>query len=316
VLTALPPRGAAQETYQDLVLEAIQAHKQGDHHAAHALFERAHLQVPNARALRGMGVASFEAGRFARALEELTAALNHPAKPLDPPLRALTEALRARARAQVGVVHLQLLPADAVVVTADGENVSSGEDLLLDAGQHRLRVTAAGHEEVIVDVDVAAGSERALSVVMTPKTEAPPSPPAKQVPQVMPNSTALHAPNTRAPPRDERHRRRVRTATTLIALAAVAGVAVGGLSLTGTSRVEKIAQACALGESSRCDPAERDHQLERANIQTLERTSVGLLGAAGALAVGAAGVLIRHLLVGRRATARPKATELAFGSRF
>src|SRR5689334_12069641 len=84
-----PTAGAAQdetdgapEGYEALIEAALTEFGAGHWEEARALFRQAHASFPNARTLRGMGMASFELRDYPEALGELGAALTDDRRPL------------------------------------------------------------------------------------------------------------------------------------------------------------------------------------------------------------------------------------------
>src|SRR5688572_4431416 len=62
---------SADAAYERLVRDAISAHEAGQHAQARRLLVEAHALRPNARTLRGMGVAAFHTGQYVEAIAEL-----------------------------------------------------------------------------------------------------------------------------------------------------------------------------------------------------------------------------------------------------
>jgi tetratricopeptide (TPR) repeat protein len=148
LLAALCPAVRAQPAttlYDEVLAEAIRAHQARDWTRAREQFERAYALYPNARALRGIGVAAFEDGQYSSAIRALEAALQHPERPLPDDLRELTRLLIGQARARVGLVRVERSPPDALVFVDGAAAVFEPDGgLLLDPGVHELRVEAAG----------------------------------------------------------------------------------------------------------------------------------------------------------------------------
>ena len=81
-------------------------------------FSEAHALEPNARTLRGMGVAAFQAGNLEQAVIDLSASLEHPTKPLEGELRAAVVALLAEAQAKLQQAKPQQENAASPLATA------------------------------------------------------------------------------------------------------------------------------------------------------------------------------------------------------
>jgi len=178
----------ATPIYDELIDGAVAAFGHGDWASARLLFERAAAVHPNARPLRGMGMADFNLHAYARATEELEAALAAQVQPLDAPLRLQVAELLVRASSSVARVELHLQPADATL-RVDGEAPirDARGRLLVDLGRHSLRIEAERYlprsevltfeqagEQVLVlppltllpGVDVAGGRPTGRSVIL------------------------------------------------------------------------------------------------------------------------------------------------------
>lgn len=162
--------------YAQLIDEAIREYRARHFEEARALFARAHELYPNARALRGMGMADFELREYVDALAHLRAALASPVRPLSGSLRDETEALATRAEAFVARVALALQPRSAEV-TLDGSPVALDDtrELVLGVGDHVLEFRAAGHASVRRSVKVRGGEQMELAVELanTERTSPP-----------------------------------------------------------------------------------------------------------------------------------------------
>ncbi len=159
---------------------AIAEYEAGRFAEARALFERAHGLHPNARALRGMGMAEFELRNYPASIYFLEQALASPVKPLAAELRAETEQLMARARTFVGRVEFQLQPPDATLVL-NGTTVQLGSNRVLDliVGDYTLQVSAPGHTSEQRALRIAGGGQQTVAISLPKQVEvlAPVAPP-------------------------------------------------------------------------------------------------------------------------------------------
>lgn len=132
--------------YRDAVEHALAELRLGHFNEARAMFLHAHELLPNARTLRGMGLAEFELRSYVDSIAHLQESLASTVRPLGPQLREETSVLLARASQYVTRLELKVLPSDAQV-TMDGApaNLTPGLALLLAAGDHELAVSAPGH---------------------------------------------------------------------------------------------------------------------------------------------------------------------------
>ncbi|MEM7481532.1 MAG: PEGA domain-containing protein [Acidobacteriota bacterium] len=73
------------------------------------------------------------------------------------------------ARAEPATIRMEIEPADAAVYL-NGEFVGSGKDigdsLIVDAGRHRLTIVRPGYADRVVEVEVGAGDETEVDVVL------------------------------------------------------------------------------------------------------------------------------------------------------
>lgn len=110
---------------------------------ARALFLRAHAVFPNARTLRGIGMASFEMGDYPATIEALEDSLASPIRPLTEEQRGQVESLLARAHALVGRFVVPRAPAD-MHLTVDGVRAepegwpASDAPIVLGVGTHTI----------------------------------------------------------------------------------------------------------------------------------------------------------------------------------
>lgn len=141
------------------------------HHFAEALgyFRRAHQIFPNARTLRGIGMASFELRDYVTAVRSLTAALKDDRKPLSPDLRKETRDLIDRCQNLIGVYRLQTVPADAQV-TVDNQVPELDPDgsLTLGLGTHVVEGRAKGYANRRLSIHVRGGERQEILLALDP----------------------------------------------------------------------------------------------------------------------------------------------------
>lgn len=167
------PRARAEpDGYRVAIDEAISEFAAHRFEEARSLFLRAHGIFPNARTLRGLGLADFELRDYVACVQHLDAALRSDARPLEQELRAETEALRARAAGFVGRLTLRPTP-EASRLLVDGVQADwPVAPLLLSLGTHTLELFAAGYEPERRSLLMAGGEERTLDVVFQRPHEA------------------------------------------------------------------------------------------------------------------------------------------------
>lgn len=152
--------------YRETVAEAVREFAAHNFEESRSLFARAHALYPNARTHRGLGLAEFELRNYGESIAQLQAALCSSVKPLTPELKADTERMLARANNFVGRVYLNAKPSvTKLVVDGLPVEVTPGEPLLLQVGDHVLELHAAGFVTEKRKLSVQGGEERTLTVV-------------------------------------------------------------------------------------------------------------------------------------------------------
>lgn len=187
--TATPVRGQASEAteppgYRDLIGEAVLEHGAGNFAEARSLFTKAFELYPNARALRGVGVAEFELRNYADSASALQRALSSEVEPLKGRLRRETEDLLRRAQGFISRLVLVLEPSDAAV-SLDGTAVQLDPDsgLVLGVGDHTLGLSAPGYLSQRKAVKVIGGEQQVLRISLRPASpEVPASAPTQPAP--------------------------------------------------------------------------------------------------------------------------------------
>src|SRR5688500_18290705 len=124
VVSGLGAAGAARAQpedpeYRALIAEAVAEYDAHRFPEARALFLQAHQRSPNARTLRGIGMASYEMGDYVESYRSLSSALEDTRRPLTEAQRTEAAALRDRAVRFVGRYRVVVTPATAVW-TLDG----------------------------------------------------------------------------------------------------------------------------------------------------------------------------------------------------
>lgn len=263
------PAAASSAEYARTMAAAQRAFNLHHWDDALALFEQAHTQKPNARTLRGMGQCQYELHHYAAAASFLTQALIDSRNPLPPEQRNATADLLARASASVGNVELQITPRDAELYV-DGARVDLPESgmLQLDPGHHELSAKAPGYELLIVQVEVASGSNSvtlALPASRKPVALAPPK---------------VIAPGPIAPPEEPpRERRPVKIGLAVTgAIIGVGGlVAAGATGLMALKKSDQLHDACP---NDAC-PSEKRSELDDARKLALISNVMWGVGALG-----------------------------------
>lgn len=250
------------EGYRAAIDAAVQEYELNHFAESREHFAQAHALYPNARTLRGLGVADFELRRYVDAVQELSAALAHRAKPLAGAPRQETEALLTRARTYVGELQLALDPPDATV-RLDDEPVQLDAEgrFMLEVGDHQLEVSAPDHITQRRSLRVHGQQHQQLRIELA-AIEPPPA--------IAANDVGANAPQ---PQRAEPRRRRVVTwafgGLTLAAVGSLVGLVVA------VENTKSSLETC-LEADGVCEPvAEKGMRLER-----VRNVMIGVAGAA------------------------------------
>ena len=188
--TAAEPPG-----YRAAIDSAIAEHEAGNFAESRALFARAHALYPNARSLRGLGMADFELRNYGASIEYLQEALASSVRPLEGELRTETEALLARARGFVGRFRLVLQPVDAAV-TLDGALLPPPPpaQLALAVGDHTLDISAQGRVSERRALRVTGGEDLTLEFNLPEQTAIAPQALQSETPREQSSSSLLASP--------------------------------------------------------------------------------------------------------------------------
>jgi hypothetical protein len=289
LLAALCPAVEAQPAspaYEEALAEAIRAHQARDWPRAKQQFEQAHALYPNARALRGIGVAAFEDGQYLSAIRALEAALEHPERRLPDDLRELTQLLIAQARARVGQVRVERSPADARVFVDGAAAVFEPDGgLLLDPGVHELRVEAPGYASTTRSIELASGATVTLIVDLSSQSAAVALPVVADAPGPLLDVSQPRATEDRGPkPGRSRLRRAAAWSTTALTGAAV--ISAGMLWFTGRQRLRELDEHCD-SKPRGCSESEARRRLADVQVRRLERGVKASVGVAGGMLIGA-----------------------------
>ncbi len=174
-IAGLPAADAAAQgevsdnaSYKRLISEALNEYKARRWDEARVLFERAHAINPNARTLRGIGMASFEAREYVRAIHALEASLKDQRRPLTEEQRTQIDGWLRSAYRYVARYRIEIEPADASL-TVDGNRAEIREGvLLLDDGPHEIVAYLEGYATEKRRIEASAGTEETLRIDLAP----------------------------------------------------------------------------------------------------------------------------------------------------
>jgi tetratricopeptide (TPR) repeat protein len=164
---AQAPESNEPPAYRATVEQAVEEYDAKHFDEALTLFVRAHEIYPNARTLRGAGMAEFELRHYDESAQNLQAALDSKERPLVGALREQTAALLARARGFLATVTLTFEPTSAQL-TVDGLEVPASPRLSLRIGEHVLRASAPGHRGETEILRVRGGEELRIDFKLQP----------------------------------------------------------------------------------------------------------------------------------------------------
>jgi hypothetical protein len=183
--------------YRGVVREALSEYQARNFNEARALFNEAHQLYPNARTLRGLGMAAFELRSYRESISFLDAALASKVKPLEGSLRAETERLRERAERFVGKLYLTLSPATTqVVVDGTPTEVTAGQPLLLEVGEHELEFRAESHQPETRALSIKGRDVETLSITLNEV----PAPEVASAPTPLETARSVEAPSRNPQP--------------------------------------------------------------------------------------------------------------------
>jgi hypothetical protein len=160
--------GAAEsDRYKSLLSDALKEYDAGRYQEARALFRQAHEIAPNARTLRGIGMASFELREYVEALGALEAALAEQRRALTPEQRDHVRGLIERTRAFVGRFRVVITPPQArLTVNGSPARLDRSGELRLAFGQHHLEASGEGLETEQRELRVVGGEEQTLTFTL------------------------------------------------------------------------------------------------------------------------------------------------------
>lgn len=147
--------------YQELINYALEEYERGSWEESAALFHRAHELAPSARTLRGLGLATYEARRYAESVRHLRAALADKRRPLTDKQREEVQHTLDRAKLFVGHLLVDLTPRDAQL-TINGRVVDAELDggYMVDSGFVDLEATAPGYLPLSRRMRIGGGEQQ------------------------------------------------------------------------------------------------------------------------------------------------------------
>jgi hypothetical protein len=272
------------DDYTSLISRGLAEYNLGHWSEARAFFGRAHTLRPNARTLRGLGLASYELRDYVAAIRYLEGALENADRPLTSEMRAAAQRQINEAESFVGHYKIRLEPSSASL-SVDGTTATYERDgsLLLNPGEHTLRADANDHEAVTRVLTVTGGERAELRLELRSVEQARSTDPfgRESPPVVRPSHAEAQSGSffeTRSAPQ-----------WVGIALAGGAvigagvGVTFGVLALNENAAAKRHGGCSADGCTTPDALAHRNSAVARADVATVSFIGAGVLLGAGLL---------------------------------
>lgn len=194
-LFAGPARAQDDSDYRAAIDGAVAEMNAAHYAEALALFQRAHERYPNARTLRGIGLAYFELRDYVRAAAALAGSLDHSERPLTAAMRREVTEFLERSRQFTGTLRIRVTPPDATI-TLGGEPVTLDETgrVTLNSGQVEVAAVAEGHRSGGARPTIRPGQETEVVLVLAPIDEDAPTAPERVPPQPELHTQPMPAP--------------------------------------------------------------------------------------------------------------------------
>jgi hypothetical protein len=271
---------ADDQLYRTTIDDAVREFDASHWEEARALFKRANELSPNARTLRGMGMAAFELRMYVQAIRELDAALRETRKPLEGDMRTSVQQLKEKAREFVGRVQLVLEPPEAKVLI-DGKEPQLEPDgtLLLDVGTHVISATAGGYKPSNLRLNIEGGMDEAVRVPLEPLLAMQAGVPAIDADHPPPVSSET-APSKPPPPKIEDNHFDTYGWIALAGAGAFGATSAITFFAIGGNKYDKLKKQC----NTHCT----DQEIDDAGVKTMDTLSTVFLVAASAAAVTSA----------------------------
>ena len=269
--------GAGEREYEQAIQQGLVEQRHGNYAEMYAAMQRAHRIAPNARTLRGLGVAAFELKDYVAALVHLRAALDAPQKALTAELRASVTDLIAQAESYVDTLEVALDP-EAADLGVDGRPPVRDDQgrILLALGEHELTAKLDGHQPVSRSVRAVGGTTQRVSLKLAPL----PPPAQAPAPAAQPTPESPRG-SEHAAARDATDHDGSQRTWGYVALTGAGATAIGAgvaFALRESAAETYNSAQCAPLRSVQCaDEADR--------VDTMETLSIIGLASTGALAI-------------------------------
>jgi hypothetical protein len=164
--------GKEDAEYRAAIQDGLAEYDARHFEEARILFRRAHQIGPNARTLRGIGMASFELRDYVAAVRALSAALIETRKPLSLEQRTHAQGLLERSRLFIDEYTLKVSPPDArVLIDGRAPEPEPDGDVLLGFGTHTVEASRAGYAQRSFPISVRGGDHKDLVITLERKQQ-------------------------------------------------------------------------------------------------------------------------------------------------
>lgn len=158
----------APAAYDKLLDEAVSAFDANDFSRAHGLFRKAYEVRPNARVLRGLGIAALRLERYSEAYRTLSLSLKHPVQSLTQAQREEVTGLLSWMETSLGCIRLRWSPSEpAEFELAVDDGVVNESTLWLPPGTHHVVVRAPGYAKVDRTITLAPEQHEVIDVTLS-----------------------------------------------------------------------------------------------------------------------------------------------------
>lgn len=168
-------------TYDPIIDSAVAEFAAGRWQEARALFLEAHALFPNARTLRGVGMASYELRDYPETVRTLEAALLETRRPLTEEQRGQVNTLLEQARAFIGRFVVPAAPGgsriyvDDARVEIDPAWPAEPAPIVLGIGEHTVEIRSESGAVASARILVRGRTEEPLDIDLAPLVPASPS---------------------------------------------------------------------------------------------------------------------------------------------
>jgi hypothetical protein len=194
------------DEYQNLVQQGLREYSLGNFSEAKSFFAQAHALSPNARTLRGLGMASYELRSYVEAAGYFEEALASNERPLTAAMRQEITNLLQQSRSFVSHLHITVVPATAEL-RLDTRPVTRGPsgDVLIDPGNHELIAEAPEYESITRTIHTDGNEQLSInfnlkSTKPEPSAQVEPAAPPARIERNVPESAPEDSSSSTAGP--------------------------------------------------------------------------------------------------------------------